>query len=87
MEYKGKLYGKVGKSYFPLEATTEDFERLEKLVAELQKDRANKKYMFDCYDRKGKLSCKTVVAKNKEDAILLFRAKHPDLAFDPPYNL
>lgn len=26
MEYKGKLYGKVGKSYFPLEATKEDFE-------------------------------------------------------------
>lgn len=36
MEYKGKLYGKVNKSYFPLEATTEDFEALEKRVAELE---------------------------------------------------
>ena len=30
MEYKGKLYGKVGDSLVPLEATTDDFERLEK---------------------------------------------------------
>jgi len=29
MEYKGKLYGKVNQSYFPLEATTEDFENLQ----------------------------------------------------------
>ena len=29
MEYKGKLYGKVNKSYFPLEATTDDFEALQ----------------------------------------------------------
>lgn len=28
MEYKGKLYGKVNQSYFPLEATTDDFENL-----------------------------------------------------------
>lgn len=28
MEYKGKLYGKVGKSLIPLEATTDDFEGL-----------------------------------------------------------
>lgn len=28
MEYKGKLYGKVGKSYFPLIETAEDFENL-----------------------------------------------------------
>ena len=29
MEYKGKLYGKVNRTYFPLEATTEDFEGLQ----------------------------------------------------------
>lgn len=29
MEYKGKLYGKIGKSLIPLEATTDDFEGLE----------------------------------------------------------
>lgn len=29
MEYKGKLYGKVDKNYFPLIKTTDDFEALE----------------------------------------------------------
>ena len=28
MEYEGKLYGKVGKSYFPLEVSTEDVDGL-----------------------------------------------------------
>lgn len=28
MEYQGKLYGKVGKKYFPLIETTEDIDRL-----------------------------------------------------------
>ena len=28
MEYKGKLYGKVNQSYFPLEVTSEDFDGL-----------------------------------------------------------
>lgn len=28
MEYKGKLYGKVGNSYFPLLATSDDFDKL-----------------------------------------------------------
>lgn len=32
MDYKGKLYGKVGKSYFPLEPTTDDFEGLQKKI-------------------------------------------------------
>lgn len=32
MEYKGKLYGKVGKVYFPLEKTTDDIEELEKNI-------------------------------------------------------
>lgn len=35
MEYKGKLYGKVYKSYFPLLETTEDIDRLKNLNAEL----------------------------------------------------
>ncbi len=30
MEYKGKLYGKVGNAYLPLLSSTDDFERLEK---------------------------------------------------------
>ena len=36
MEYKGKLYGKVGDSLIPLEATTEDFERMEERIKELE---------------------------------------------------
>lgn len=36
MEYKGKLYGKVHKLYFPLEATTDDWDALEKRIAELE---------------------------------------------------
>lgn len=27
MEYKGQLYGKLGKTYFPMEATSDDFDR------------------------------------------------------------
>lgn len=36
MEYKGKLYGKVGKSYFPLLHTSDDYDNLVKRVAELE---------------------------------------------------
>lgn len=36
MEYSGKLYGKVDDSYFPLHETTEDYEALQKKVAELE---------------------------------------------------
>ena len=34
MEYKGKLYGKVGEIFFPLLNTTDDWEALEKKVTE-----------------------------------------------------
>lgn len=36
MEYKGKLYGKVHKSYFPLEATTEDWDALKNRITQLE---------------------------------------------------
>lgn len=36
MEYKGKLYGKVGNMLLPLENTTDDFERMEKEISELK---------------------------------------------------
>jgi hypothetical protein len=32
MRYEGKLYGKVGKHYFPLEATSEDFDKNKELL-------------------------------------------------------
>jgi len=38
MEYKGKLYGRLGgDSYFPLHNTTEDWEKMEKQLAEQSK--------------------------------------------------
>lgn len=35
MEYKGKLYGKVGKTYFPMVETAEDFDKLKQEHAEM----------------------------------------------------
>jgi hypothetical protein len=37
MEYQGKLYGKVGKTYFPLIKTTDDFDKIESEKQELIK--------------------------------------------------
>jgi hypothetical protein len=34
MKYEGKLYGKVGKHYFPLEATSDDVDNLMALLKE-----------------------------------------------------
>lgn len=34
MKYEGKLYGKVGKTYFPLEATSEQFDTIKELLIE-----------------------------------------------------
>jgi len=36
MEYKGKLYGKVGNSYFPLDATSDDFDGMQKNIEQLK---------------------------------------------------
>lgn len=36
MEYEGRLFGKVGKSYIPLTNTTADFKMLENRVRELE---------------------------------------------------
>lgn len=32
MEYEGRLYGKIGRKYVPLENTTDDFKKLEKII-------------------------------------------------------
>jgi len=37
MEYKGKLYGKSGNIYFPLQETTEDVEALKQQIKYLKK--------------------------------------------------
>lgn len=34
MKYEGNLYGRVGKRYFPLEATSEQFDRQRQLLKE-----------------------------------------------------
>ena len=36
MEYKGKLYGKVGEIVFPLLNTTDDWEKMENRIAQLE---------------------------------------------------
>jgi len=48
MEYKGKLYGKVGNGYFPLLETTEDIEKLRRSVG-----RSGEDYLLEI-DRKDK---------------------------------
>lgn len=36
MQYKGKLYGKVGTTIFPLEHTTDDWQKMETRIAQLE---------------------------------------------------
>ncbi|HET8838064.1 MAG TPA: hypothetical protein VFM82_03630 [Flavobacteriaceae bacterium] len=37
MEYEGKLYGKVGDEYFPLQENSQDFEELKSRISKLYK--------------------------------------------------
>jgi hypothetical protein len=39
MNYTGKLYGKFGKTYFPLILTSEDVDRMERELAEAREQR------------------------------------------------
>jgi hypothetical protein len=50
MEYKGKLYGKVGNSLFPLLYTTDDWEAMEKRIAELEAENTALKKGFPTTD-------------------------------------
>lgn len=36
MEYEGKLYGKAGKIYFPMEETTQDVDNLKSRIKDLE---------------------------------------------------
>ena len=47
MEYKGKLYAKVGRHYFPLTETTDDIDKLKLRVAELKKQLEVNKISFN----------------------------------------
>ncbi len=40
---------------------------------------------FDCWDRTGVMQTITIEALNEENATIIFKAKHEDLGFDPPY--
>lgn len=40
---------------------------------------------FDCWDRHGNLQTITIEALNEENATIIFKAKHENLGFDPPY--
>lgn len=56
MEYKGKLYGKIGKSYIPLLSTTDDVYAMEanikqlKLKLSIAENALNGILMLDDYD-------------------------------------
>ena len=43
MEYQGKLYGKVGNRYFPLDTTSQDYDALVQKVKKLEKENAELK--------------------------------------------
>ena len=47
--------------------------------------RTLKEFNFDCWDRKGYLKTKVIEAKNEQDAVIIFKTRHPKLAFDKPY--
>ena len=40
---------------------------------------------FDCWDIHGNLQTITIEALNEENATIIFKAKHENLGFDPPY--
>jgi len=40
---------------------------------------------FDCWDKNGASQTITIEALNKENATIIFKAKHEGLGFDPPY--
>lgn len=43
------------------------------------------RFFFDCWKSDGKIESKTIFAENIKDAELLFGAKYPTYAYDPPY--
>ena len=42
-------------------------------------------YFFDCWNTAGEIQTIEILALNKENAAIIFKSKHPDLGFDPPY--
>lgn len=46
----------------------------------------NYSWHFDCWDRSGEIQCITIEALNASNATIIFKHKHPNLAFDEPYQ-
>ncbi len=44
-----------------------------------------RRFHFDCWKRDGRLRTKSVISVSEKDACLLFEAKYPGFAYDPPY--
>ena len=42
-------------------------------------------WRFDCWDKAGNIKTITIEALNEENATIIFKAKHENLGFDPPY--
>lgn len=57
MEYQGRLFGKVGGHYFPLLATSEDFDKLKKerdeLLNHLREAKLQIEYLHDKFQETG----------------------------------
>jgi hypothetical protein len=65
MEDKGKLYGKVGNITFPLLHTTDDWEAMEKRIAELEAENTALKRSFcECGSQKDH-DCKYCTSCNR----------------------
>jgi hypothetical protein len=53
MEYKGKLWGKEGNEYFPLQETSEDVDKMKAKLKELEQE--NKKLYWQLMNGKENL--------------------------------
>src|SRR5688572_25441572 len=67
MEYKGKLYGKVGGQYFPLEQTTDDFESLTQKLEEKEKEIGQRN---EYYENKIEMITRIVHERDQELGLL-----------------
>ena len=76
MEYKGKLYGKSGNIYFPLQETTEDVEALKQQIKELKKQCNIPDVVQQSEQLKGKYT------KEFEDWLLGFEKKNEKYIVD-----
>ncbi len=59
---------------------------IDKMDKALLIQRVSKRFWyFDCWDRKGKTTSRQIEALNAENAEIIFKARYPDLGYDPPY--